>query len=46
MAPDVFVAVAMMKKEKMFFGKGDFKKVLVLLTKQKSEQFKDVSNKI
>lgn len=45
-APDVFVAVAIMKKEGMFVGKGDFKKILELLGKKVNPDFKDVAKKL
>eukprot|EP00356_Strombidium_inclinatum_P011571 CAMPEP_0170484894 /NCGR_PEP_ID=MMETSP0208-20121228/4261_1 /TAXON_ID=197538 /ORGANISM="Strombidium inclinatum, Strain S3" /LENGTH=439 /DNA_ID=CAMNT_0010758357 /DNA_START=16 /DNA_END=1335 /DNA_ORIENTATION=- len=46
LAPDQFYAALMMKHENMFFGRGDFQKILNLLQTRKSAEFKDIANKL
>jgi len=45
-APDQFYAAAIMKQNELFFGRGDFKKMVLLLAAQKREGFKDIANKL
>ena len=35
-----------MQSNKMFFGKGDFQKLIKVLSEQKNDQFKDVGRKL
>ena len=42
----MFYAAVLMKQESMFFGKGDFVRILDLLEQKYSDQYKDVANKL
>lgn len=46
LAPDHFTAAIMMKENDIFFGRGDFTKVLDILSQELSDDFKDVGNKL
>lgn len=46
MAPNVFYTAVMMEKNQMFFGKGDFQKVINALKKNQSPEFKDIGRKL
>jgi len=46
LAPDFVYAACMMKQNGIFFGKGDFQNILDLLKAKKSNQYKDIGNKL
>ena len=45
-APNMFVASAMMKQNKMFYGRGDFAKAIKALGTAHDPSFKDIGNKL
>jgi hypothetical protein len=45
-APDVYYAAAMMLESPLYFGAGDFSRILQVLEKEKSAKFKDIGNKL
>ena len=45
-APDVFYAALLMKTNQIYFGKGDFKRILEILKNEKSDSFKDIARKL
>lgn len=45
-APDILTAVAIMKKTKLFHGRGDFKEALETLAVVKDPNFKFVAEKL
>lgn len=45
-APNMFVAAAMMRQNKMFYGRGDFKKAVMTLGEEANPAFKDVGSKL
>jgi len=46
MAPDQFTAAVMMKIEGLFFGRGDFQKIIDLLSNFKNKEFKCIAEKL
>lgn len=46
LAPDHFTAAHIMKNNQVFTGRGDFTKILDILTKELSDDFKDIGNKL
>ena len=45
-APDYVYAACLMRGEGVFFGKGDFQKLVDLLKLSKNKNFKDIANKL
>lgn len=45
-APDFFIAVAILQRSGLTYGKGDFKRALELLASEKSASFRDIAKKL